>query len=225
MSRLGPLIFGLTGAGILIALGVWQMQRLDWKQGVLAEITARIVAEPVNVPGAFDPVADKYQPVKAEGTLEGEFIRVLVSQKRIGAGYRIISPIVLPDGRKILVDRGIAPVDAAIPAPPADQVSIIGNLHWPDEVDGFTPDPDLAGNIWFARDVPAMATSLGTEPAMIVVRDVTFDDAPIVPAPVDTAGIPNDHLQYAITWFSLAVIWLGMTAYFLRRQSAETKRT
>jgi surfeit locus 1 family protein len=39
---------------------------------------------------------------------------------------------------------------------------------------------------------------------------------------VDTAGIPNDHLEYAVTWFALALVWLGMTAYFLRRPERPT---
>jgi len=93
-------------------------------------------------------------------------------------------------------------------------VTITGNPHWPDEIDGFTPAPDLAANIWCARDVPALAEALGTEPVLIVARQMSQDRAPVTPLPVDTAGIPNDHLEYAVTWFSLAAIWVAMTAYF-----------
>ena len=64
----------------------------------------------------------------------------------------------------------------------------------------------------------AMAEALGTEPLLVVARRVTPGDPAIEPMPVDTSGIPNDHLQYAITWFSLAVVWLIMTAYYIVRQ-------
>ncbi|HCT33990.1 MAG TPA: SURF1 family protein, partial [Sulfitobacter sp.] len=98
--------------------------------------------------------------------------------------------------------------------------TVTGNLQWPRETDSFTPEADLKGNIWFARDVPDMAQTLGTEPVLLVARSSTPQPAGISPLPVDTARIPNDHLQYAITWFSLAAIWLGMSLFFLRRRRA-----
>jgi surfeit locus 1 family protein len=90
-----------------------------------------------------------------------------------------------------------------------------GNLHWPEEVDGFTPAPDARTGLWFARDVPAMAEALGSEPVLIVARSPTAPG--IEPLPVDTSHIPNDHLGYAVQWFGLAAVWLGMTAYLLWR--------
>ncbi|NVK59690.1 MAG: SURF1 family protein, partial [Rhodobacteraceae bacterium] len=68
-----------------------------------------------------------------------------------------------------------------------------------------------------ARDIGAMAETLGTEPLLVIARSVAPGDPNIDPLPVDTGGIPNDHLQYAITWFSLAVVWLIMTAYYIAR--------
>jgi surfeit locus 1 family protein len=65
-------------------------------------------------------------------------------------------------------------------------VTVTGNLHWPEEVDGFTPEPDLARNIWYARDVDALAAHLGTEPVLIVARDLSVSDDPVTPLPVDT---------------------------------------
>ncbi len=73
----------------------------------------------------------------------------------------------------------------------------------------------MDGNIWFARDIAELAAQLHTEPVLIIARSDTGDG--IEPLPVDTAAIPNDHLQYAITWFSLAAVWLGMTAFLLWR--------
>ncbi|MEO0938667.1 MAG: SURF1 family protein [Pseudomonadota bacterium] len=209
------LSIGLGGAAILIYLGTWQVQRLAWKESILAQIERRIAADPVPLPASPDPEADLYLPVSATGTPSADYIRVLASQKQIGAGYRIIRA--LDTGtRRVLLDEGFVRTDADIPAAAA-QVAVQGNLHWPDEIDGFTPDPDRAANIWFARDVLALADALNTEPLLIVARSMSPEGGPVTPLPVDTAHIPNDHLEYAITWFSLALIWLGMTAYFVLR--------
>ena len=130
-------------------------------------------------------------------------LRVLVSRKGSGAGYRVISALELDD-RRILLDRGFVKVADDIPPSPEGRVTASGNLHWPDDRNASTPQNDVAGNTWFARDLGAMAAELGTEPLLLVARRMSVSDAPVTPLPVDTAGIPNDHLEYAITWFSLA---------------------
>src|SRR6056297_447211 len=101
-----PMLFGLAGAGILIGLGIWQMQRLDWKESVLAKIESRIAADPVALPEDPDPQADQYLPVRVSGEFGDGALRVLVSRKRVGAGHLVISPFVTDAGRRILVDRG-----------------------------------------------------------------------------------------------------------------------
>ena len=206
---------GLGGAAILIALGVWQIQRLGWKQEILAEIAAQIEKAPVALPADPDPVADKYLSVTAVGAIGDANVRVLVSKKNVGAGYRIITPFKMAD-RTVLLDRGFVRQSGEIPTVPAGLVKVTGNLHWPQETDSYTPDPDLTNNIWFARDVALMASALDTAPILIVAREKSFSDPGVTPFPVDTAGIPNDHLQYAITWFSLAAIWLIISLYFVR---------
>jgi surfeit locus 1 family protein len=213
---IGPLVIGVAGAAILIALGVWQVQRLAWKEGVLADIEARIGAAPTAIPTMPDPEADRYLPVVATGWIGPDYVRVLVSQRGIGAGYRIISPFDLGD-RIVLVDRGIMPVAETDVPVLNGAVTVRGNLHWPQEVDGFTPENDLDDNLWFAREVTELAAHFGTEPVLVIARDLSETDAPVTPLPVDTSGIPNDHLNYAITWFSLAVVWLGMTAFLVWR--------
>jgi surfeit locus 1 family protein len=160
-------------------------------------------------------MAHQYQPVIATGELGAEYIRVLVSQKQVGAGYRIISPLTVGD-RRVLVDRGFILVEDPLPALPTGPVTFTGNLLWPAEMDSFIPAPDLGKNIWFARDLPAMAAALNTEPVLIVARQGP-DGGTITPLPIDGAGIPNDHLNYAITWYSLAIVWLGMTGFLLWR--------
>ncbi|WP_138935195.1 SURF1 family protein [Roseovarius arcticus] len=214
-----PLLFGLLGAGVLISLGVWQLQRLTWKQAVLAQIDARVSAAPVAVPARPDPEGDKYLPVTANGVLGAPQLFVLVGAKELGAGYRLIQPFKI-GGRRIMVDRGFVPLEAKDAPHSTGPAHLIGNLHWPDEVDGYTPAPDTERDIWFARDVPAMAEALNTEPVLLIVRQqISGPGEDITALPVDTASISNNHMQYAVTWFSLAVIWLTMTGYLIWRMT------
>lgn len=210
-----PLLFGLIGAAILISLGLWQVQRMQWKEGILADITARIAAPPVALPASPDPEADRYLPVTVTGRFTGEAIRVLVSRKEIGAGVRIIEAFQTADGRRVLVDRGFLPDADKDRALTVTDATVTGNLHWPSEVDSFTPPPDSKTGLWYARDVAALAQALRTEPTFLVAREPTGDG--IEAMPVDTSGIPNDHWGYAIQWFLMAAAWLGMTGYLLWR--------
>ena len=210
-----PVLFGIVGVAILCGLGLWQLQRLAWKESVLAQIDARIGAAPVALPAAPDPVADRYLAVAVVGQLTGDALDVLVSRKQIGPGYRVIAAMVLQDGRRVLLDRGFLPETARGTPRDVTTLEAVGNLVWPEEVDSFTPAPDAARAIWFARDLPAMAAALKTEPVLIVARSDTGDG--IEPMPVDSSAIPNDHLNYAITWFLLAIVWAGMTGLLLWR--------
>lgn len=209
-----PILLGLSGCGVLIGLGVWQVNRLAEKQAELTEITNRIAAPAGDLPP--EGQGTRYQPVVASGELSGNRLRVLVSRKQIGPGYRIVSVLVTPDGRRVLVDLGFVRDGAPVPEA-TGAATVTGNLHNPDEVDDFTPAADLARNIWFARDVPQMAVVLGTEETLIIARDPVVPG--IEPMPVDTAGIPNDHLQYAITWFLLAAVWAGMSGLLIARSA------
>ncbi|MEM1234047.1 MAG: SURF1 family protein [Pseudomonadota bacterium] len=209
------LVVGLGGFAVLVGLGVWQVQRLAWKEGVLAEIEASISAAPVTVPQAPSE-ADRYLSVATGGVLGEDEIHVLASAKGFGAGYRVIRALET-DGRRVLVDLGMVRPEAKDAPRPGGPVDVLGNLHWPDEVDSFTPENDVAGNIWFARDVEVLADALGTEPVLIVARDVSPPVPGAVVFPVDTSGIPNDHLGYAVTWFGLAAVWLSMAGLFLYR--------
>ncbi len=212
---IAPLVFGIVGVAILLALGFWQLRRLEWKEAVLAEIAGRLAAEPVDVPPDPTPEADQYLRVRAAGTLEAGELHVYTSAPGLGVGYRVIAPMTLADGRRVLLDRGFVPIGDkdAVRSPGA--IAVTGTLAWPQETDAFTSDPDRARNVWFARDVPLMAAALGALPAMIVVATSDPPGGP-VPQPV-TVNIPNDHLQYAITWFLLAVVWTLMTGYLLYR--------
>ncbi len=207
-------IVAVLGTGVLLSLGKWQLDRRVWKEAILRDINSRISDTPVSVPETPLPQRDRYLPVIEQGIIENAHVRVLASRKHIGAGYRIISPFVI-EGRRVLLDRGFIKVDDPLPAPSQSISQVKGNLHWPKDADEFTPEPDLKNNLWFARDVPALAQHFGTDPILIIASDVSPPTPKLAPLPVDTSGIPNDHLQYAITWFSLAAVWTFMSVAFL----------
>lgn len=214
------IIIGLGGAAILISLGVWQVKRLTWKESLISRIEMMISDAPIALAEAVKTGAERYTPVQASGTFDQGHLRVLASRKQTGAVYRIIRPFDADGLGRILVDTGWQLDDVDVSDAYIGQINIVGNLDAPNEIDRFTPQPDLANNIWFARDVPAMADALTTQPVLVVLRDAPDASLGVSPWPVDTAAIPNDHLQYAITWFSLAAIWIGMSAFFLSRKRA-----
>jgi surfeit locus 1 family protein len=208
------LIFGLGGIAILLALGNWQLKRLVWKEGVIAEIEARLSADPVPLPALPDPVGDKYMRVTVTGQYGPGEVHVLSAAQPWGPGYRIIAPFVTDTGRHILIDRGYVPQPAKDTPRDAPAATVTGALLWADEMDSFTPDPDLGANIWFARDPDGLAAQLGTEPVMIVTEANPGDWPKAMPISVK---IKNDHLGYAVTWFGLAAVWAVMTVVVLLR--------
>ena len=210
-----PLMFGAIGVGILLGLGFWQLSRLAQKEAYLADLEARIAAAPVALPAQPDAVRDKFLPVITTGTFGDGALNVLVSRKQIGPGVRIIAAFDTDAGRRILVDRGFVAEEDRGGDHTATATEVTGNLHWPEETDSFTPEPDVEAGLWFARDVAAMAKALNTDAVLVVARSDTGGG--VEPLAVDTSGTPNDHLQYAITWFSLAVVWAGMTGLFVWR--------
>lgn len=216
---IGPILIGVIGIAILLWLGTWQVQRLAWKEGILAEITAEIAADPVPLPTTISPDM-KYLPVTATGTIGQDELHVLVSRLEIGAGYRVIAPFELDGGRRVLLDRGFIKPEAKDLFRASGPATITGNLHWPDDMNSSTPDPDISENIWFGRDIAAMARALDTAEVLIVARADTGQG--IEAMPVGIQGIKNDHLGYAITWFSLALVWLGMTLFLLWRIKTRT---
>jgi len=216
-----PLVFGVVGVAILLLLGFWQLRRMEWKQTLLNNIAARIAAPAVDIPIQPNKDRDSYLHVRLTGTLSGEEIHVLASQKYAGPGFEIISKLQTSDG-PVLVDLGFVPEKDKNTPRPTGEFTITGNLLWPDAKGYFTPQPDLTKNEWFARDLPAMAARLKTSKVLVVASAVE----PAVqglPKPVQLASnIPNRHFEYVLTWFSLAIVWFGMTLYLLWRIRQKT---
>ncbi|MEL6838012.1 MAG: SURF1 family protein [Pseudomonadota bacterium] len=211
-----PLLLGFAGCGILISLGLWQVERLAWKEGILAEIDGRLAADPK--PLSFDVTEenDEYTRVTLTGIPTGDELHVLVSGTSAGTGYRVISKVQTSLGA-ILVDQGLLPLETKDAPPLVAPMQITGTLLWPDDQNDSTPEPDLAENIWFARNTTTMAAALDTEPLMVVATSTDPADPRITPLPVDTADIKNDHFEYAVTWFLLALVWAIMTLFLIRR--------
>lgn len=211
------IIFGIAGVAVLIGLGIWQVKRLAWKEDLIARLEARLEAAPVALPERPDPEEDDFLRVRVAGAIDGRELHVLTSLQPYGPGFRVIAPLTEATGRVVLADLGYLPEamkDAG--ARPAGPVEVVGALYWPDETDAFTPEPDRSANIWFARDLRPMAEALGAEPLLIVAESHGRGDWP---KPLRLGvNLANDHLQYAITWFALALVWAVMSAMLVRRE-------
>ncbi len=203
---------------VLIGLGAWQVKRLAWKEAIIARLEQRLAADPVALPVSPDPVRDAFLRVRVTGRIGGGELHVLTSLIPYGPGFRVIVPLTAATtGRVVLADLGYVPEAAKdAGARPAGPVEVVGALYWPDETDRFTPKPDREANIWFARDLGPMAEALGAEPLLIVAEQHGGGEWP---KPLRLGvSLANNHLQYAITWFSLALVWAVMSALLVRRE-------
>lgn len=211
-----PLFLGLGGVAILLWLGFWQVERLAWKEDILAARAEKLGAPPVPLPAVPDPATMSALAVTAQGALGAAELHVLTSGTAAGTGYRVIAPLDTAQGR-VMLDLGLLPLSAKDSVPQPGPVSVTGNLIWPDDRNSSTPEPDLDDNIWFARDVGPMAAELNTAPVMIAVRTISPNSGRTTLLPMDNSTIKNDHLEYAITWFSLAAVWAAMTGWWVFR--------
>ena len=214
-----PALATAVGIVILIGLGVWQVQRLHWKEGLLAQIAALQSAPPQPLDGVLRRAADG---------LDIDYVRVreacpdietapylrLYSVKDGYAGWRIIAACRLSGGPygAILVDRGFIAQGLTLTAGQTLAAPITGILRRGDTRNFVTPPNDPARNLWYGRDIAAMAQALGvSRPAptyLMLEQPAPPAGGPtIAPLPTD---IPNNHLQYAITWFGLALALAGV---------------
>lgn len=210
---------------ILVSLGVWQLQRLKWKEGILAHVAALQTARPAPLGPVLDGVAQgrdaDFTRVAATcpGLAHAPFIELYWLHEGGQAGVRLISacPVQSASYRTVLVDRGFLPdtVAARPKVDPADQapVSLNGVLRKPERASFFAPK-NRPGH-WFTRDIPAMARALGASaPAPVILMSETSSNPELTaldPSPIPT-DIPNRHFEYALTWFGLAAGLLGVYA-------------
>lgn len=208
------LVLCAAGLAVLLSLGFWQLRRLEWKEGLIAQADAMMAQPPVPLPAGPDPATDRYRAVSVEGRFTGEETFVLTSTRERGPGFLIIAAFETADGRRILIDRGFVPETAKTAERPARAATVTGNLNWPDDITSSTPAHDAKTDIWFGRDLGGIAAQLKTDPVLVIARSDTGDGIAPMPA---TAAFRNDHLGYAVTWFGLAVVWAGMTLGYLWR--------
>ena len=212
----------VPGLVLLLYLGFWQMKRLAWKEALLENISYNLSSEPSILPTELKKSEHNYKMVEVEGFLEPRAIFILTPVKGSGAGFRVISPLKLLDGNKILIDRGVIKEQDMDRLESLGQQDLVkGYLFWPNETDYFTPDPNLERNIWFSRDLEKMASFLETQQILVVATENRLDPSLKMQDP--TIDIPNNHLQYAITWFMMSILWFGMSAYLVYKMIKKKK--
>ena len=234
-SLIWPGLAALVSLAILSTLGIWQLQRLAWKNDLTARIEARAYGEPSPLPpvsawGRFSTKEDGYRRVRLTGTFLHDretAVHGLMSASRGQPvqGFYILTPLRLPDGGEVVVNRGFVPTELRDPATRAagqipGEVTVTDLMRGPEERTAFVPENDPARERWFTRDVAAIAAARGLERAAPFIVDA---DATPVPGGWPRGGqtilrLPNNHLQYAMTWFGIAATLIGVFAAFAWRR-------
>jgi surfeit locus 1 family protein len=226
-SLLWPTVCAALGLLLLLGLGTWQLQRLSWKEGLIAERNASLAAAPVPLPRSLDAArALEFHPVRADGEFLNDHELYLNAQSLKGeAGFHVITPLRLSDGATLLVDRGFVPTDRRAPATRsggeiAGPTAATGLLRLPEPPGWFTPANEPDKNSWFSIDIPAMARAAGIGAALPFYVDA---DKTSVPGGLPQGGqtitdLPNNHLQYAITWYALALALIAIYIRFADRR-------
>ncbi len=227
-SWLGLAAPALLVFAVLIGLGVWQLERKAWKEALIASLTAELAAPPIALPAAatwpsLDPSRLAYHRVRFAAVFDyAKEALVFASAAAFrpdvtGVGYWAFTPARLADGSVVIVNRGFVPdgrqdpksrAEGQIPGP----VEIVGAMRWPDRRHWFTPNDDPAHNLWFSRDPAAIAAAKGLG---AVAPFYVEQQSPVPPGGLPRPGklvvsLPDNHLQYALTWFGLAAVLAGV---------------
>lgn len=235
-ALLVPAILTLVALAILVSLGNWQIRRLAWKEDLIARATERPQGPVRELPPAsewqgIDPAALEFFAFRMRGAFLNEAeARVFTSLGAPsgpygGPGYWIVTPFRLEGGGTVLVNRGFAPQDRHLPpargeALPEGPRTITGLLRPDEEPHLFTPDDRPADNLFFTRNVGAIAAAKGLGgPVAPFTIDLVAAETP--PGGLPQAGetlirFPNSHLGYAVTWYGLALALLAVFLAFAR---------
>jgi surfeit locus 1 family protein len=229
-SWLGLLVPALVAFAILIGLGVWQIERKAWKEGLIAALTERLDAPPQALPPApdwpkLDQADDEYRRVSFTAQFDNAkeaLVFAAASGFRpdvsdLGPGYWVFTPARLVGGSVVMVNRGFVPDARKNPqtrneGEVSGPVALIGVMRWPDSRHWYTPSDDAAHNLWFSRDPAAIAAAKGVgSVAPFYVEQETPVPTGGLPQPGKlVASLPDNHLQYALTWFGLAAVLVGV---------------
>ncbi len=213
----------------LVGLGLWQLQRLQWKEDILARL-----AEGTSSPATIWSDGDK-SPEYTHVRLTGGHLQPIPELELFGrtydgaAGVHVIALYVTGAGRNVIVDRGFlpAPVDPSR-LTLASSGAIDGIVRAPSDKAWFEFKNNPAENEWYWMDLPTMGAAMGSDNvAPIYVEALTptaATNAPIPTADRLASNLPNNHLQYAITWFALASALLIMYAIHLVRSTKQAAK-
>jgi surfeit locus 1 family protein len=232
---LEPTIFALVGVAILVGLGLWQLDRKAWKENLIAAMTTRLAREPADLPprdswGRLVPERNEFARVGFPAEfLPGQEALVYSAGAAFrpdvkGPGYWVFAPARLAGGSIVIVNRGYVPLDRKDPASRVDGVKgsldIVGIVRWPETRGLFTPADDPPGNVWYLRDIAAIAAAKKWPAAAPFYIE---EESPVPPGGLPLPGklqanLPDNHLQYAITWFGLALALAGVYVVWLSRR-------
>jgi surfeit locus 1 family protein len=227
----------LIALAILISLGTWQVERLHWKERLLADIAERRTAPPVPLSDIEAMVAQggdiEYRTVTATGRYINNKERHFFATWRGQTGYYIYTPLELADGRYLLVNRGFVPYENKEPEmrmqgqlTGQQTVTGLARAKLPAKPSWIVPDNDVAKNIFYWKDLDVMASSVDLEKASVlpffVDADSTLNPKGFPIGGVTQVDLPNDHLQYAFTWYGLAAVLVVVVAisWFRPRKGA-----
>lgn len=240
MTRRGwqILIAAIIGFAILAGLGAWQLQRLSTKQDQIRRMDERRVQSPVSLAEAVDLAETTgdvdYLPIAVRGRFAQDKEILMLTTFEGSPGWRVITPFVSDKGTVVLVDRGVIPdklrdaLDSRIVT--GDQ-EIAGYALWHRAGQGlFDPENDVTGNKWFWWDVPAMLADVsigeGLKTATFILHLDPKPEDRSFPRPVAPGdSLRNNHLQYAITWFALALVLAVFAGLAIRSDLKQAGRT
>ena len=222
-ARWGLHIATMIGLAILIALGTWQLRRLAWKDGLIAAIETRMKSAPLAlqaIEAKFKERGDvDYYPVALTGIVMNAQEQFFLSTHDGQSGWNVYAPLRLADGRMLMLNRGFVPYDLRDPAKrPGSQpggVQIITGLArnpLPGKPSSITPENDAASNTWYWKDLRGMAENAGLAPDKLLPFFVDdWSERSALPVTKTTiVSLPNNHLQYAFTWYGLAAALAGV---------------
>jgi surfeit locus 1 family protein len=218
-----PTAATMIALAMLLGLGTWQVERLQWKRALIAERQAQLAAAPQALSAASDAWAEwEFRPAVVEGDFRHDLEQLFGVAAIDGRlGHHVLTPLVRPDGRAVLVDRGWVPADRAHPAarregqvPGPVRVSGIARYRADDRPGWFTPDNQPDEGLWYWYDLAALERTLGLELLPVVIEaDATPNPGGLPIGGQTRIELTNNHLQYAITWYGLAAgllaIWIG----------------
>ena len=208
------LLAALAFAGFM-ALGVWQVKRLAWKEELIARIDARVHAQAVLAPAQEEwanvtNASHEYRHVTVTGRYRSEAVSLVAAATEAGQGYWVMAPLQREDGSWLYINQGFVPQGERKAAQagaftPEGDVTVTGLLRLSHPGGGVLRDNVPAENRWYSRDVQAMATRQGIAPVAPFFVDAARTGEALPIGGLTVIQFRNNHLVYAITWFALAL--------------------